>query len=113
MRESQPPEPTSAARADVNWATLIPAIAVPVVVVLFLIFAFAWTRFVAKRKRDQNKVKPVKVILACIFCLSALIHVKVCCLRVSLTFRCVVYIHVYELFNNISIYLRLSLIFLY
>lgn len=55
-------EPTSAPRTDSKWATLIPAIAVPVVVVLFLIFAFLWTRYAAKRKREQKKVEPLKVI---------------------------------------------------
>ncbi len=55
-------EPTSAASSGTNWATLIPAIAVPIVVVLFLIAAFVWARFVAKRKRDQKKVKPLKVV---------------------------------------------------
>lgn len=57
-----PVEPTSTPRADSKWATLIPAIAVPVVVVLFLICAFVWTRFAAKRKREQKKVEPLKVI---------------------------------------------------
>lgn len=56
-------EPTSAPRSDSKWATLIPAIVVPIVVVLFLIAAFLWARFVAKRKRDQKKVKPLKVVL--------------------------------------------------
>lgn len=62
MKEA-PVEPTNAPRRDSKWATLIPAIAVPVVVVLFLICAFVWTRFAAKRKREQKKVKPLKVIL--------------------------------------------------
>lgn len=57
-----PVEPTNAPRTDSKWATLIPAIAVPVVVILFLICAFVWTRFVAKRKREQKKVEPLKVI---------------------------------------------------
>ena len=60
-------EPTSAARTDSKWATLIPAIVVPVVVVLFLIAAFLWARFAAKRKRDQKKVKPLKVNLVLAF----------------------------------------------
>lgn len=55
-------EPTSVPRTDSKWATLIPAIAVPVVVVLFLISAYVWTRFVAKRNRERKKVEPVKVI---------------------------------------------------
>ena len=54
-------EPTSAAKTGQKWETLVPAIVVPVVVVLFLIGAFLWARFVAKRKRDQKKVKPLKV----------------------------------------------------
>ena len=57
-----PVEPTNAPRTDSKWATLIPAIAVPVVVILFLICAFVWTRFAAKRKREQKKVEPLKVI---------------------------------------------------
>ena len=70
MKET-PVEPTNAPRTDSKWATLIPAIAVPVVVVLFLIFAFVWTRYAAKRKREQKKVEPLKVI-PFIICLKLL-----------------------------------------
>ena len=66
MKEA-PVEPTSAPRKDSKWATLIPAIAVPVAVVLFLICAFIWTKFAAKRKREQKKVGPLKVIPFIIF----------------------------------------------
>ena len=61
---------TAAARTDSKWATLIPVIAILVVVVLFLIAAFVWARYVARRKREQKKVKPLKVYCSSCFHVS-------------------------------------------
>ena len=58
--------------ADLDWATIIPAIAVSSAVLLFLLCACLWVRCAGRKKRQQKKVNPFKVITFCYMTLHAI-----------------------------------------